>query len=201
MRIKQAVAVSKRAFLAGLLIGTILASGCVFTPRDAEEPSGETVEWIRPIEPGNVLSNMRSAINALQQTNYGNSLAEDFSFIPSTNDEQEAPPGYFDVFDKNRELNGIDILYTRVNSLQLEWNFNPNEDLVEAGDEATIYLLEENYYQLTVTYTGGEEIVYEGNAVLSLRYEGGQWQLFLWDESGNSKQQSWGRLRVALDIP
>ncbi len=189
-----------RTLLAAAMIGTILASGCVFQPREPMAPSGDNVEWIRPIEPGNVLANMRSAVNAQQETNYSNSLAEGFLFVPLQRDVDAAPPDYFEDFDKERELAAIRKLYTQTTTLQLEWNFNPNEDILEeTGNEVKIEL---DDYQLTVTYTSGDEVLYQGYAVITMRYENSQWQLYLWDESGSDspEENSWGRLRANLQV-
>ncbi len=185
------------ALIGLVLFGMILASGCVFTPRDPAEPSDNNVEWIRPIEPEAVIVNMEAAIEARQALNYENSLAEDFDFTPSVVDSTEASPGYFATWGKTRELSGMDRLYTQVDSLRLEWNFDPNEDMDDFGDYAIIDL---DNYQLFVSYTGSEQVVFEGVARLYLRDIDGQWFLYLWDELGANSDNSWGRLRSNLEI-
>jgi hypothetical protein len=178
----------------------ILASGCIFTPRDAAQPDENSVEWIRPIEPGNVLANMRAALEAQQRTNYENSLSAAFVFHPLGRDAVDAPPGYYVDFGRTRELAAIDKLYLQAETLSLDWNYDANTDLTESGDSAYIQL---DDYQLTVLYTTGDEVLYEGEVRLTLADEGGQWQLVIWDESESSAEQenSWGRLRAILDIP
>jgi hypothetical protein len=180
-----------------ILFGMILASSCVFTPRDPAEPSDNNVEWIRPIEPEAVIVNMEAAIEARQALNYENSLADDFDFTPSTFDSLEAATGYFDDWGKARELASIDRLYTQVDSLRLEWHFDPNEDLDEFGDYAIVTL---ERYQLFVSYTGSDQVVFEGSARMYLRDIGGQWFLYLWDELGEDFDNSWGRMRANLEI-
>lgn len=187
----------RRTALGAVLAGTILATGCVFQPRDPEDPSEVTVDWIRPIEPENVLFNLKAGIDAEYSTNYSNSLHPDFTYVPSAGNVEEAPPGYFDDWGTERELAALDKLFLQVDSLRVEWNFDPNEDLTESGDEATAEL---EGYQLFASYSGSEQVVYEGYARLILRYENSQWQLYQWDESDNGSLQSWGRLRANLQI-
>lgn len=188
-----------------LMFGMILASGCLFQPRDAEWPNEEDIPWTLPIDPESVLENMRSAVDSQTSTNYQNSLGEgngeEFKFIASFNDEQEADnqgkPDYFVDFGKDRELAALDKLYTQVDSVKIEWNFDPETDMTVGSDEATIIL---DGYQLIVVRPGGESTTYEGSAELTLRLVGGQWFLTRWDESNSSATQSWGRLRLNLDV-
>ncbi len=189
---------TRRTVLLGLaLFGMILASGCLFAPRDPAQPLDSTVEWIRPIVPEAVIVNMEAAVEALQALNFENSLSDDFDFTPSVFDSSEATPNYFDGWGKTRELASIDRLYNQVDSLRLEWNFDLNEDMDDFGDYAVITI--ENY-QLFVSYRGSEQVVFEGFAELYLRNEGGQWFVYLWDELGASSENSWGRLRANLEI-
>ncbi len=191
------------------LFGMILASGCLFQPRDAEDPEEGSVPWTLPIDPESVLENMRSAVDSKTRTNYENSLGEgstedlQFLFIPSFNDEQQASdqgkPEYYDGFNRTRELAALDKLYTQVDTLWIEWNFDPTTDMTEGSEETTIFL--ENY-KLNVSFPGSEPTIYEGAAVLTLRLVDGQWFLTKWDEtdSPSEYQQSWGRLRLNLDV-
>jgi hypothetical protein len=185
-----------RAALLGVA-GMILASGCVFEPRVPLDPSGEEVDWIRPTAPENVLFNMKAALESRTSTNYGNSLSDDFRFVPSSvvgNDY----PGYFENFGKDRELEAVNKLYQRVDSLRVEWNYDVNNDLVVEGDRATIFL---ESYQLYVSYVGSPQVVYEGYAELILEYKSSNWILVDWDESPALSPNSWGLLRAELDVP
>jgi len=187
----------------------ILASGCLFQPREPEKPDQSSVPWTLPIDPESVLENMRSAIDSRTRTNYENSLGEgsteelQFVFLPSLNDEQQASdqgkPNYFEGFDRARELAALDKLYTQVDSTRIDWNFDPATDMTQGADETTIFL---DDYRLYVGFTGSEPIVFEGAAVLTLRLVDGQWFLTKWDEtdSPSEYQQSWGRLRLNLDV-
>jgi hypothetical protein len=190
----------QRAAFGAALAGMILATGCVFEPRDPEDPSEVVVDWIRPIEPENVLFNMKASIDAEYSTNYSNSLHADFTFVQSFGNVEEAAPGYFDDWGAERELAALDALFNQAISLRVEWNFDPNEDLTESGDEA---IAELTNYQLFVTRPPDSEVVYEGYAKLVMKYdtESSQWQLYRWDESENGSYQSWGRLRADLQIP
>ena len=194
------------ALLGLVLFGMILASGCLFTSRDPAQPLDSNVDWIRPIEPEAVIVNMETALEALQALNYENSLAEDFLFIPHSVDVQEAPAGYYIGWGKSRENAAVDKLYEQVDSLRVEWNFDLNLDLTDFGDSAVVWMgiddddVDREPYQLIVSYTNGEQIVFEGAARLTLRDEGGQWFLSVWDESFEGFDNSWGRLRANLDI-
>jgi hypothetical protein len=198
MRGQRISPILRRTAFGAALAGMILATGCVFEPRDPSDPSEVTVGWIRPIEPENVLFNLKAGIDAEYSTNYSNSLHADFTYVPSAGNVEEAEPGYFDDWGAERELAALDMLFLQVDSLRVEWNFDPNEDLTESGDEA---IAELEGYQLFASYSGSEQVVYEGYARLILRYENSQWQLYRWDETDNGSYQSWGRLRANLQIP
>jgi hypothetical protein len=208
----------RRGTLLFLLFGMILASGCLFQPRWPEEPDADSVPWTLPIDPESVLENMRSAVDSRTRTNYENSLGEGdteelrFLFIPSFNDVQQASdqgkPDYFDAFNRTRELAALDKLYTQVDSVSIEWSFDPATQMVQESEKTTIYINGEDangnaiFYQLYVGFTGTEPIVFTGQAVLTLRLVDGQWFLTRWDEteSASEYQQSWGRLRLNLDV-
>ena len=184
-----------------ILFGTILASGCLFQPRDPEPPSEEEeVPWLNPVIPENVLANMESALETLTSTNYNNSIWETFVFLPSSQDviqaENQGRPGYYEGFGKTRELDALGKLYTRVDSLRVEWN-DSQEDWSVGGDFASVEL---QNYELHAAYATGETSVYQGSAVLSFQEEGGQWYLVEWDEENNATDLSWGRLRLDLDV-
>jgi len=197
----------RRGMAAASLFGMILANGCLFQPRTPEDPDEDSVPWTLPIDPESVLENMRTAIDSQTSTNYQNSLGDGssenltFTFIASFNDEQEAEnqgkPDYFEGFGRERELAALDKLYTQVDSLRIEWNFDPNTDMTVGSEETTIDL---DNYQLYVSRTGSETTIYEGSALLTLRLDGGQWFLIIWDETESSTTQSWGRLRLNLDV-
>jgi hypothetical protein len=191
-----------------LAIGTIFATGCLFTPRDAEPPNDDQVEWISPTKPGNVLANMKAALESETTTNYENSLSEEFIFIPWSQTEAEAPSGYFSAggeawnWDFDRELDSLDNLYSSVSSIRLDWNFDESTDLTEGQNEAEISL---DDYELTVIYNNStEETVYQGEVRLYFRYESGKWLLDKWDESVLSNPDftlPWGELRTNLQVP
>ena len=183
-----------------ILFGTILASGCLFQPRDPEPPSEDNVPWLNPVLPENVLANMKSALETLTSTNYNNSIWETFVFLPSGQDvsqaENQGSPGYYEEFGKIRELDALGKLYTQVDTLRVEWN-DSQGDWSIAGDIASVEL---HNYEFHAVYVTGETRVYEGSAVLSFQEEGGQWYLAIWDEEDNATEQSWGRLRLDLDV-
>lgn len=182
------------------LFGTVLANGCLFQPREPETPSEDSAPWILPIDPQNVLANMESALESLTSTNYENSLGEEFQFFPSWRAEEDAAQvGFsFEGYRNSRELDALAKLYTLVDSLRVEWNFDPSEDMTEGPDEAQITLED---YQLFVSYSGSEPTEYSGSAEMTLRLVDGQWVLVTWDESNSTASDlpDWGQLRVTLD--
>lgn len=188
-----------------LIMGTFFAAlgnaGCLFETRTPEKPLDVDVDWIQPFQPENVLTNMKDALEAKYRTNYDDSLHEDFVFYPSNSDvlymdQQPNGEGYFDNWDKARELNTITTLFTRVASLDVEWNYD-NDDLQQVGDSATFYL---ESYVLTVIYDDSDEaVIYTGYAELKLVRES-EWRLVSWNESPSVADQSWGRLRAELEV-
>jgi hypothetical protein len=176
-----------------MILASVALSGCVFTPRVPQQPLDSDVEWIRPSEPANVLANMKSAVEARFLTNYKDSLDESFLFIASSVDVTEAPPDYFTDFGKVREVAAMEKLFTQVDAIDLNWNY---AELFIDASEAQF----EANYELAVTYLNGDEVLYAGDALLTLEKFGSEWRLVRWDESPSSSNQSWGRLRANLDV-
>jgi len=184
------------------LLGMILASGCLFQPREPEEPTEDETPWINPVLPENVLSNMRSALETLTSTNYASSIGESFVFYPSGQDRAQAVsqgnPDYYAGYGKTRELDALGKLYTQVDSLRVEWNDGQGDWSIQ-GDSASVQL---DNYELHAVYTTGATRTYQGEGILTFQEEGGQWFLVRWNESEseNTTELSWGRLRLDLDV-
>lgn len=186
-----------------ILLGTVLAilmllaSGCVFNPRSPEQPAEIDIEWIPAHQPENVLANMEAAVEARYISYYQDSLHEEFLFNASDRAIAQQPwDQYFEEFGLDRELGAMEALFSQVEALQLDWNYD-DEDLEEVGDEA-IFRLED--YELTVDYDDGSQRVFSGAAELTLIRTGSEWHLKFWDEALNSAESSWGSLRASQEI-
>lgn len=90
-----------------LLLAVFIAvqSGCLFEPRQAEQPGGgEETPWIVPNTSDDVFSNLKSGFEASSNSNYERSLDESFTFKPRPEDETQLPAGVFDGWTKTVEL-------------------------------------------------------------------------------------------------
>ena len=167
----------------------------------------EQIPWTPPTSPEIVLVNMLTGMEWMEIWPYENSLSDGdgedlrFKFIPSPSTLQEAAdmglPDYFEDWGPERELASLDKLFRRADGIYLDWNFDPETDMIIEAKKATIVL---NLYSLTVRPVEYWSDFRRGSAVLTFRLLEGQWFLTEWDESESDWANSWWRLRLLLDV-
>lgn len=174
---------AKKIILLLLLVGFIGMAGCVFNPREAEDPdSDDGGTWITPGLPKDVFANLASGLAAAANSNYERSLHEDFTFIPRPEDRVELGDEVFDGWDKAVEMAYL----TRLKGIYL------GDRLVQFGDENGEFEREdiavgraefEGDYVMTLdTGDGSEPEVYEGRAIFIIVEANQGWMLLSWED-------------------
>ena len=173
----------KRITILLLLMGFIGMAGCVFDPREAEDPdSDDGGGWITPGLPKDVFANIASGLEAAANSNYERSLHEDFTFLPRPEDRTELGDEAFDGWDKSVEMDYV----TRLKGIYL------GDRLVQFGDERGEFEREDvavgraeyegNYIMTLDVGDGSEPEIYEGRAIFVIVEANQGWMLLSWED-------------------
>ncbi|MCK4350550.1 MAG: hypothetical protein KAX13_06810, partial [Candidatus Krumholzibacteria bacterium] len=96
---------AKKIIVLMLLIGFVGMAGCIFEPREAEDPDPDDGgTWITPGQPKDVLANLKSGLAAAANSNYERSLHENITFIPRPEDRSNLGDEVFDGWNKEVEM-------------------------------------------------------------------------------------------------
>jgi hypothetical protein len=173
---------AKRA-LSIILALLVAGGGCIFEPRDPQPPlGGDEGSWIVPNTPKDVFLNLVTGLSSPGNSNYERSLADGFTFVPRSQDMSQFPPGTFDGWTKEVEMEVItrikgDYQGGREASFG-DGNGNfPKED-VQVGQAEF-----EGPYEWTLDRgDGSEPEVYSGTARFFLEQGTAGWILVKWED-------------------
>jgi len=174
---------AKKIIVLILLIGFIGTAGCIFDPREAEEPESDGGgTWITPGQPKDVLANITSGLAAAANSNYERSLHDDFTFIPRPEDRSNLGDEVFDGWNKEVEM----AFLTRLKGIYL------GERLIQFGDENMVFEREdvsvgraefEGDYVMTLDLgDGSDPEIYEGRAIFIIVEANQGWMLLSWED-------------------
>lgn len=93
----------QRGIICCLILAAFVAGGCIFEPREPEEPGVEKEPWITPNQAEDVFLNLASGLRASSNSNYERSLDVAFVFLPHPQDESQFGSIY-DGWNKEREM-------------------------------------------------------------------------------------------------
>ena len=176
----------KRTIFLMIAMGLAINSGCLFTPRDAEEPGEDTDPWTVPNVPKDVFINLRSGFHATANSNYERSLSDEFEFIARPVDWPD-----FVEWDKADEMAFLDRLkgdYTGERTIQFgdEYGlFDP--DNTEEGVANAWY---EGEYLITLDPgDGSDPDIFAGIARFYLEKGSVGWVMIRWDDLDVSSEE------------
>jgi len=101
-------------FLFPFLVLTLIISCTLFSPREAEEPTGSDF-WVEPFSPGISVMNFVNSIEKKSTANYSRTLGSNFSFVPFYPDTFGSG-GLFEGWDKDKEGEYANILFSEIQS-------------------------------------------------------------------------------------
>jgi hypothetical protein len=162
-----------------LLMAMVLAlnSGCLFTPRDAEEPGEDTDPWTVPNVPKDVFINLGSGFHAIANSNYERSLSDEFVFIARPIDWPD-----FIAWNKDDEMAFLDRLkgdYTGERTIQFGDEFGIFTD----KDEGVTAAWYEGEYEITLySADGSDPDIFTGIARFYLEKGSVGWVMIRWDD-------------------
>jgi hypothetical protein len=182
-----------RARALGLIL-VALGGGCIFQPREAQDPNTNPgLDWVQPQYLGNALGNMKRSLEGKVLTNYERSFSEAglvMELDPS--DLSDLGENPFDPWSKTQEgarMTGI--LNQTTATLSVTWAVGDSLD-----ESASEMYYRDLGYRLTFT-KGGVSVVYSGKVDLHFTDDGtGSWYITKWvDKRDGSANHTWGWLR------
>ena len=161
----------------------VTAGGCVFEPREAEEPdTGGGGTWIAPNQPKDVFLNLMSGLEADANSNYERSLDQNFTFIPLPEDVVALGSEAFEGWNKEIEME----MLNRLKGIFL------GERAIQFGDEDMVFDREDEYsgrwefegeYIITLDPGDGSDVeTYAGRAIFYLEKMTQGWMLTKWED-------------------
>ncbi len=89
-----------------VLAGLVVFQSCgILEPREAQAPeTTQETQWVVPNTPKDVFLNLKSGFASTKDSNYDRSLDPTFTFVPLAQDVNLCPPGAFDNWTKDVEL-------------------------------------------------------------------------------------------------
>ncbi len=169
-----------------LSLGLIPAlGGCLFEPRDAEDPSGGSITYLDQSQPENVLANLETAFQNKDAAGYERQIATEFSYEPDADTQASYPDVDWSTWNRDTEIAFIQNFFNNVDGITA----NLNEVVIQGewdGSTADLRYI----YAVTVTESGGA-VPYRASVTLNFRLDGTFWVLSRWfDEQGEQDPQS-----------
>ena len=191
-----------RRYLIGALVfaAAIAQAGCLFEPREPEEPGTATEQypWVIPNRPKDVFTNLRSGLASNLDSNYERSLDPNFTFIPSDDALSVYPGSFVDPWTKAVELDVLTLIktnYTGARNVQFgDANLNFDKENEQVG--LATY---EGPYTITLTLGDGSSETYAARAVFTIVQGSQGWVLKSWEDiEASGTNPTSGILRGAL---
>ncbi|MFO7445926.1 MAG: hypothetical protein R6W90_06135 [Ignavibacteriaceae bacterium] len=191
---------SKKIFVPALVLSSLLVfSSCgIFDHRDAEDPSGPRANFRQPVQPEDVLDNLK---NALKDKNVDNYLAcfadsnfsnKEFIFSPSAGAASQFPD-LADMWNKKNEEHYFNSLKIRIpENVQITLTLS-NENLNQPGD-SVIYTAS---YTLSVPHNDTDiPMNYQGDLRFSMARDlRSIWSIYYWVDIKRDDEPSWSELK------
>jgi len=179
-------------FLLTCLVVGLLTSGCLFEPRDAQQPGDAGTSWIAPDFPHKVFSNLETGLEELTGSNYERSIGAAFVFIPLPGDEAQFSEPVFEGWNRSEEVSVVQKLLAGASEIEVK--FAPPTTIIDESD----FTQYETIYNLKVTSSSdpSQTDTYKGKARFDMRLGGKGYELVKWEDIETmSGFPTWGYLR------
>jgi hypothetical protein len=179
------------------LYGLILAifalawSGCIFQPRDPEDPGGTVITYLPQSEPRNVIANIEKAMENLDPAGYDRQIAEDFVYEPDSGTEASYPGIDWAAWGREQEVEFMNAFLGGGSVTGVTSDMRAVElDTDWSGSEAFL-----RYTYSIVVDESGSQVPYRATVSLDFRLDGTFWVLYRWfDEQGEQDPDSGANL-------
>lgn len=183
-----------RRFIFALCVVTL--AGCeLFSPRTPEEPIADAGTFVQADQPEQVIANLQAALRELNTETYRRSLAEDFTFEPTSDARQEH--AVWSNWGRNEEVS----YFTQLAEAARE---RSGHELTLNEQDANItvenrYVLDANYF--LVVRHGRTDVpdTVQGHLVWDIAQGAdGLWRLQRWTDEELGTSPSWSELKAAF---
>lgn len=176
------------------LILVALGGGCIFQPREAQDPNTNTgPPWVQPQYLGNALGNMKRSLESKVLTNYGRSFSGTSLVMElDPSDLSDLGDNPFEPWSSGQEESRMTgILNQTTATLSVTWTVGDSLD-----ESSSVMYYRDLRYRMTFT-RGGVSVVYSGLVDLYFTDDGtGSWYITKWvDKRDGSANRTWGWLR------
>lgn len=174
----------------GLIFAIIFSclGGCVFTPRDPEEP-GASVVYLDPYDPEAVITNIERAMGGQDPAGYERLIADDFTYEPDSGTQASYPGVDWETWDRDREIAFMNDFLNNVQGVTADLTAEVIHGEWD-GSEANLRYI----YSVSVDESGSQ-VPYRALATLDFRLDGTYWVLYRWfDEQGEQDPDSGANL-------
>lgn len=183
-----------RSLLWCLVAGLVLATGCLFEPREANNPdSGST--WIKPDFPNKVFANMETGLEDLSGGNYERSIGDTFVFIPLPGDIAQNGAEAYNGWNSEVEISVMRKLLGDATKIEVAFT-----GVTPAGQQGDLYQYEASY-NLTITPINDPSTleIYQGKARFDFLNGSKGYELVKWEDiEAVLGFPTWGYLRGIL---
>jgi hypothetical protein len=177
-----------------LVAGLVFASGCLFEPREANDPdSGST--WIKPDFPNKVFANMETGLEDLSGGNYERSIGDEFTFLPLPGDLAQLGPEAYANWDAETEESVLQKLLGEASKIEVTF-----DGLREVSNQGDLVQMEASYsLELTLIDDPSSTETYKGKARYDFLNGSKGYELVKWEDiEAELGFPTWGYLRGIL---
>ncbi len=183
-----------------LVVGTIMLSGCLFSPREPEPPgTGIEVDYLPRSTPANVWANLEKSLFSTHAPGWEDNISQiEFLYIPDDDSRDMFPPPTFVDWDRAREVTFINNFYNSDVKIVAKMREDSFVFPPPSGNEMTV---EDIIYDLTVTNTvDGSVVRYRGKCDVIFRLEANFWYIYEWRDLQGESDPGSGQLLNTMGV-
>jgi len=177
--------VGTRCLIAWLLPGMLfLLSGCLFSPRDPQAPTGGDFQYNNRTSPRLVWENLQISLNNADSFGWEENIHPEFTYLPDAEADAQFP-GLFVGWNYAREQAFINGFYA--SGVSIESTMRNLEFTVPPATGSEVRWEGVIYYLRVTDPNDGSENGYRASAIITFRLEGNFWYIYSWeDQQGES---------------
>jgi len=174
---------------------TVLQSCDLFESRDPQSPSEPKSSYRVPVEPSDVIDNIKNAFIDKNANDYKKNFSSgqpvvdrDFYFLPSSNVIPYFPPDW-NIGSEFQYFNNLVITVPENNPINVSFT---NEEYDVQGDSA-IY---SSTYSISVPVLNSVPIIYGGSTkFIMITDQNSVWVIYYWEDIAQQGFKSWSELK------
>lgn len=181
-----------------VLLSMLVLGGCIFNPRDPEQPSvGNTVSYNPRNSPRNVWENLQISLQNNDSFGWEENISPEFTYWPDT-EAADQFPGVFEGWEYTKEQSFINNFYSTGVTNQAQMR---NDDFIVPEPSGTEVVWEGVIYYLKVADPNdGSIISYRASAIITFRLEGNFWYIYRWEDQTGESDPDTGQILPTMGV-